>query len=170
MLDLKSLVPWGQKSENVPGARQDRSDPFKSFRTEIDRVFDDFFNTGFGLAKHNGSNGWSNLTPQIDVKETEKEIVVTAEIAGVDEKDLDVTLSGDVLTFKGEKKHENETNENGYHHVERHFGSFSRSVRLPFEAGEQEIDADVKNGVLTVKIPKPEDFQQKVKRIEIKAA
>lgn len=170
MLDLKSLVPWGQKSEPVPVTRNDQSDPFVMFRKDMDRVFDDFFRTGFGLTRHSDANGWNGVTPHLDVRESDKEIVITAELAGVDDKDLDVTLSGDVLTIKGEKKYEHEDKENDRHYVERHYGSFARSVRLPFEAGDQNVDANMKNGVLTINIHKPTDIQNKAKRIEIRAS
>lgn len=167
MLDLKSLVPWGRKSEDVPVNRNTENDPFSTFRREIDRVFDDFFPTGFGLSHSNGFSGWGNLTPQLDVSENDKELVITAELAGVDEKDLDVTLAGDVVTIKGEKKHEKEEKDGDRRYVERHFGSFSRSLRLPFEAGDQDVSAKMKNGVLTVRVPKPKDIQLRTKRIEI---
>lgn len=170
MLDLKSLVPWGQKSNDLSVGNQDRRDPFASFRHEIDRVFDDFFNTGFGVGNRGQSDGFGALTPQLDVKETDKEIVVTAELAGVDEKDIDVTLSGDLLTIKGEKKSEQEEGDKDRRYVERRYGSFARSLRLPFEAGDQAVDANMKNGVLTLTIQKPAEIQQKAKRIEIKAA
>ena len=167
MLDLKSLVPWGQKSENAPVSHESRQDLFTSFRQEMDRVFDDFFRTGFGLTRRSDGDGWTNLTPRLDVSESENEIVVTAELPGVDEKDLDVSLSGDVLTIKGEKKYEHESKDDDRHYVERHFGTFSRSVRLPFDAGDQNVDASMKNGVLTVTVPKPADLQTKAKRIEV---
>lgn len=170
MLDLKSLVPWGRKSDNVPVNRETRHDPFVSFRSEIDRVFDDFFHGGFGLARPGYHNGMSTLSPQLDVSESDKELTIMAELAGVDEKDLDVTLIGDVLTIKGEKKHEKEETNGDRKYVERYYGSFSRSVGLPFEAGDQDVSANMKNGVLTIKVPKPKDFQSKAKRIEIAAS
>ena len=103
------------------------------------------------------------------MNESDKEIVITAELAGVNKKDLEVTLSGDMLTIKGEKKYEHEDTENDRHYVERHYGSFSRSIRLPFEMGDEQVDAKMKNGVLSVKIPKPADIQKQSKRIEIRA-
>lgn len=170
MLDLKSLIPWGHKGEKVPVHREPRRDPLVSFRNEIDRVFDDFLGNGFGLTRSNGGDDWSTLTPQLDVSESEKELKISAELAGVDEKDLDVTLVGDMLTIRGEKKYETEGEDGDRKYVERHYGSFSRSIRLPFEAAEQEVSAKMKNGVLTVRIPKPKDFQTKAKRIEIASA
>lgn len=169
MLDLKSLVPWGRKSENVPVTRNEAQEAFTPLRKEIDRVFDDFFDSAFGLTKRHSIEDWNGITPRLDVDESDKEILITAELAGVDEEDLDVTLSGDVLTIKGEKKYEYEDKENDRHYVERHYGSFSRSVRLPFEAGDEHVDAKMKNGVLTVKIPKPADIRKQSKRIEVRA-
>jgi HSP20 family protein len=100
----------------------------------------------------------------------EKEVVVSAELPGLDEKDFQVTLAGDVLTIKGEKKVENESRNGGAHYVERRFGSFSRSVRLPFQASDSEVDATYQKGVLTVRVPKPADMRTTARRIEVKAS
>lgn len=169
MLDLKSLVPWGQKNSNLPARSAKHYDPFNTLRSEFDRVFEDFFRGGTALA---GFDKLSNeaIIPQIDVCETDKEMVVAAEIPGVDEKDVEVTLSGDVLTIRGEKKFEREDNNDNRKYVERYFGSFNRSMRLPFEAGEEDVAADIKNGVLTVTIPKPKNCQREAKRIEVRQA
>lgn len=170
MLDLKSLIPWGQKS-NVPVKNETVNDPFLRFRREVDRLFDDFFN-GFGSGNipSVGNGGWNAGLPSLDVTDSDKELVVSAELPGMSEKDFEVSLVGDVLTIKGEKKHEHEEKEGERHYVERHYGSFSRSVRLPFDASEQEVNADYDKGVLTIRIPKPADIQTKVKQIEVKAA
>lgn len=169
MLDLKSLVPWGQKNNSLPARSAKLYDPFNTLRSEFDRVFDDFFRNGTALAGFDKLNNEA-VMPQIDVSETDKEMVITAEIPGVDEKDIEVTLSGDVLTIRGEKKFEHEDNNDNRKYVERHFGSFTRSMRLPFEAGEEDVAADIKNGVLTVTIPKPKNYQREARRIEIRHA
>lgn len=168
MLDLKSLVPWGQKNNPAPVRSADRFDPFQALRSDFDRVFDDFFRqrTGFDV----GGLGKAALAPQLDVSETEREMIVRAELPGVDEEDVDVTLSGDVLTIKGEKRYEHENGDNERRYVERHFGSFARSLRLPFEAWDQDVAADMKNGVLTVTIPKPKNAQRETKRIAVRTA
>lgn len=170
MLDLKSLIPWGQKS-NVPVKNENANDPFVNFRREVDRLFDDFFDgTGIGNFPALRNGGWSSNLPSLDVTDSDKELVVSAELPGMSEKDFEVALSGDVLTIKGEKKHEHEEKEGERHYVERSYGSFSRSVRLPFDASEQEVNADYNKGVLTIRIPKPAEAQSKVKHIEVKAA
>jgi HSP20 family protein len=100
----------------------------------------------------------------------EQEVVITAELPGLDSKDFDVTLSGDVLTIKGEKKDEREEKNGDMQYLERRFGSFSRSVRLPFEAADEKVDAKYEKGVLTVRVPKPAELAKAARRIEVKSA
>jgi HSP20 family protein len=166
MVDFKALVPW-RNNNKTPATREDFFDPFVTFRREMDRIFDDFFG-GSGLRP--APSGRQALTPAVDVDENDKEIVIFAELPGVTEKDVEVSLAGDIFTIKGEKRaqHEEENGDSTY--MERRFGSFSRSVRLPFEAGEEQVDAKFSNGVLTVRVPKPAQLQRAVRRIEVKAA
>jgi HSP20 family protein len=167
MVDFKALVPWRDKSQ-TPATRDDLHDPFFSFRQHVDRMFDDFFN-GFGRrAVGSPSASWAAPTPSLDLTETEKEIVVTAEMPGLDDKDFEVNVSGDILTLKGEKKAEHEHRNGDAHYMERRFGSFSRSVRLPFEVQDEKVDARYEKGVLTIRVPKPADMQRQVRRIEVR--
>ena len=164
-MDFKSLVPWRNNKSQAPATREDFFDPFVTFRREMDRMFDDFF----------GGNGRSlqgvqSLTPVLDIDETEKDMVITAELPGVTEKDVEVNLTGDVLTIRGEKKAEHEEKNGNSYYMERRFGSFARSVRLPFEVKDQEVEAKFNNGVLTVRLPKPAEMQKAVRRIEVKTA
>lgn len=171
-MDLKSLVPWKNNKSNVPTTRDDYFDPFVTFRREMDRMFEDFF-TGFGSSRGLPMAGgtWNGaVTPVIDVSETDKELVVTAELPGLNDKDFEVTLAGDLLTIKGEKKSEHEEKSSDAAYVERRYGSFARTVRLPFEVGEETVDANYDKGVLTVRVPKPAEAQKSVRRIEVKAA
>jgi HSP20 family protein len=165
----RGLIPWRGWTE--PLARRDELyDPFTAFRREVDRMFDDFFD-GLGrsaLSPFFGS--WSEVTPTMDVTETEKELVITAELPGLDEKDFEVTISGDVLTLKGEKKSEREHRARNGDYVERRYGTFSRSVRLPFDVGDEKVDATYEKGVLTIRIPKPAELQRPARRIEVRAA
>jgi HSP20 family protein len=91
------------------------------------------------------------VSPAVDIDETEKEMVVTAELPGVTEKDLEVSLAGDVLTVKGEKKAEHQQKDSESYYMERRFGSFARSVRLPFDTTDERVEAKFKNGVLTIR-------------------
>lgn len=105
--------------------------------------------------------------PALDVSETKDEIVVKAEVPGMEAKDIDISLSGEVLTIKGEKKQEKEQKEENYHMVERSYGAFSRFVRLPQEVQGDKIVAKCKDGVLKITLPKSE--KAKAKEIKIKA-
>ena len=95
----------------------------------------------------------------MDLTESDKEITITAELPGLDEKDFEVTVAGDLLTLKGDKKVEEEQRNGDSYHVERRYGSFSRSVRLPFEVQDQAVEAKYDKGVLTVRVPKPAELQ-----------
>jgi HSP20 family protein len=103
-------------------------------------MFDDFFN-GFGGRASRSLGPWQGVTPTMDLTENEKEIVVTAEIPGLDDKDFEVTVAGDLLTLRGEKKVEQGHRNGDAYYVERRFGAFSRSVRLPFEVKDEKVDA-----------------------------
>jgi HSP20 family protein len=166
MVDFKAMVPWRGKSQ-TPALRDEAYDPFVAFRREMDRMFDDFL-SGFGGRPLAPFGSWSGVTPTIDVSESDKEVVVTAELPGLDQKDFEVTVSGDVLTLRGEKKAEREEKDGDVHYVERRFGSFSRSVRLPFEVRDEKVDAKYDKGVLTVRVPKPADIQRTARRIDVR--
>jgi HSP20 family protein len=166
MMNLGALVPWREKS-HVPVKREDFYEPFATFRREVDRMFDEFFGSvGTNAAQHWGAG----VVPTVDVTDAEKEMVVTAELPGLNQNDFELTLSGDVLTIKGEKKEENEKRNGGAYYVERRFGSFSRSVRLPFTVEDGQIDAKYDKGVLTIRVPKPAEAQRQVRRIEVNAS
>jgi len=164
MVDLKSLVPWRNNSVTAPAMRGDFFDPFVNFRREVNRMFDDFFD-GAGWS----GSGRSGMMPAVDVHEDEKELVVTAELPGVSEKDIEVNLAGDMLTIKGEKKSEHEHKNGDSWRMERHYGSFERVIDLPFDVKDGQVDAKFSNGVLSVRIPKPADLQRSTRKIEVKA-
>jgi len=106
------------------------------------------------------------LSPAFDISETEKEYVITGEIPGIDVKDLDVTLLDGILTVKGEKKQEKEDKDENYHRVERHYGSFERSFRIPEKVKADKLEATYKDGILKIFLPKSEASE--VKKIEVK--
>lgn len=167
MLDLKSLIPFRHKSGEVAKADERLSDPFLAFRKEMDHLFDNFFNGG-ALTTPNG--GWNAAMPKLEVTDGEKELVVSAELPGINEKDVDISISGDLLSIEGETSEESEKKDGERTYSERHYGKFSRVVRLPFEVKDQKVDASFDKGVLTIRLEKPAKQQQKVKHIDIKAA
>ena len=159
-MNVKSLIPslWGRSESNIP-------DPFFSLRQEIDRVFDQFGRSSLDLPWFRGV-----AFPKINVTEKDKMIEITAELPGVDLKDVELLTDGDVLTIKGEKRREKEEQGHQRHLYECSYGSFERSIQLPFEVVEKDVDAKFKNGVLTVAIPVPGSAKADVKKIEVKAA
>jgi HSP20 family protein len=109
--------------------------------------------------------GESPFTPAFDVSETEKEFIVKAEVPGMDKTDIDVNLSDGMLTIKGEKKHEKESESESYRCVERRYGTFSRTLRVPFEVEADKVDATYKDGVLKITLPKSE--AAKTRHVEV---
>jgi HSP20 family protein len=139
--------------------------PFREvsrLRREMDHLWDDYFGSGRrGLQPLQ-----AEFSPAVDVTETAEAVVVKAEVPGMDAQDINISVTGDVLTIKGEKKSEREEKEKNYHVVERSYGSFSRSMTLPAAVNLEEIEAKYDKGVLTVTCPKKEEV--KPKAIEIK--
>jgi HSP20 family protein len=139
---------------------------------EIDAVgvVDDAIENGVGV----GWIGSDILSPKVDIAESKDAIEVTAELPGVDEKDLDVTLANGMLTIRGEKKtardeQDKDKNKN-WHLVERSYGSFSRAIPLPFDPDPAKIEAKFDKGVLHIHLPKPPEVAKKQQKIEIKKA
>ena len=105
--------------------------------------------------------------PALNLAETNNEIVLKAEVPGMDPKDIDISLSDGTLTIKGEKKQEKEEKEEGYHLVERSYGSFTRTIELPREVQSDKINASYKNGVLKIVLPKSEKAKKKEVKIKV---
>ena len=159
-MNPRSLIPIG-RGRTV--ARRE-ANPFATLQGEIDRLFADF------------TRGWPTwgtfetreLMPTMDVTETEKEIEITAELPGLEEKDVQINAADGVLTIRGEKKAEKEEKDKDYRLLERTYGSFSRTLELPAGVDPDTIKASIAKGVLTVTVPKPAPAE--VKKVEVKAA
>ncbi len=155
-------APLARRSPTLP--QDGRSDPFTAFRLEMDRLFDDFFSpsrlSGLGMGKF-------DFRPALDISENDSELSVRAELPGVDENDVEISLDRDVLTIRGEKREERRDDREHQRMIERSYGSFERTVRLPFEPDEAEVKAEFKNGVLTVTAKKPPELSKPSKRIPI---
>ena len=167
-MNMRDLIPWSRAESKAPALYRD-SDPFMALHREVNRLFDDVFR-GFdqfghvpSLAASWGNWGW----PNVEVAETDKEIRVTVELPGLEEKDVEVTLDDDVLTLRGEKRSEAE--DKGRQFSERYYGHFERRISLGTEVDEERIEARFKNGVLTITMPKTERAQSKARRIAINA-
>ena len=166
-MTIKDLVPWKWGEEKqVPVKRVESENTLTTLHNDIDRLFDDFFR-GFDLAPFGES--FSNFSPSIDVKETDHNYQVTAELPGLDENDIEVTLDHNSLTISGEKKHETEDKGQNYYRMERSYGSFQRSISLPPGIKSDQIDASFNKGILTITLPKTAEAQKHVKHIPVKS-
>ena len=158
---LTDLVPWGRNRSVATQRFSDDGDPFLALHREMNRMLDDFAR-GFGMglpARFGAPGAW----PHVEVSETDKEVKVVAELPGLEQKDVEVSLHDGVLTLKGEKKRESD----GALYSERWHGQFQRSLQLGPDVDPDKVSAAFKNGVLTVTLAKRPEAQSQVKRIPI---
>ncbi len=159
----RSLLPSLQHKDEVGES------PFPLPGCDADRIVDDFYHgapwPGFGLP-----NDRAHFAPVMDVFEADNAIEIDAELPGMTEKDIAVSVVDNVLTVTGEKKEETEKKDTDYYLIERSCGAFTRSLTLPYEVDASKVDAKFDNGVLKITLPKPAEVKAKTKRIKIKAA
>ncbi|MBN1220236.1 MAG: Hsp20/alpha crystallin family protein [Anaerolineae bacterium] len=163
---IRDLIPWNWGSEKqVPVKREDQA-PVYALQRSIDHLFDDFFR-GFNLVPFGET--WGDFSPPVDVTESDREYKVSAELPGMDENDIEVTVANNILTISGEKKEEKEDKGQDYYRLERSYGSFRRSIPLPPDTDSNKIDANFKKGVLSITLPKTAEAQAHYKRISVKS-
>lgn len=160
----------------APAPKEKQWHPFLDLWREVDHMFDEFSsNLGFGRLRGLEPAGRFPLSfamkaPAVDVIEEDKRYRITAELPGLSEKDIEVSLAEGVLTLKGEKTKEKEEKQKDYHLSERHYGAFRRSFRLPDGIDTDKVDATFKNGVLTIDLPKQAAARRQEKKITVKVA
>jgi HSP20 family protein len=155
------LIPWRRREVGMAPERS---------AVDLWREMDNLFDRFFGDMPWLGRSMPRQFFPAFDISENDNDFVVKAELPGVDPKEVDINLTGNLLTIKGEKKDEGEETRENFHRVERSYGSFSRSFQLPCEVLEDKIEAQYKNGVLDLRIPKAEKAKRKSVKIEVKQA
>jgi len=165
---IRDLIPWGRQESRAPERTDDRSDqqhPLVSLHRDVNRLFDDVFR-GFGVP---ATSGWGRSLewPTIELSETDKEIRVTAELPGMDEKDVDISVDDNVLSIRGEKRSETEDKERGY--SERSYGRFERHIGLPRGVEQDRASATFNKGVLTIVLPKSAEAIESRRSIPINA-
>jgi HSP20 family protein len=178
----KAAAPTAKKAAPAPAASGGLDDVFTSLanmRRDMDRMFEEM-SSDFGLFPHRWrfpkltmptfeSVAWPT-EPKVDVAETDKAITVKAELPGIEEKDVDVTVGDGYISISGEKKIESEKKQKGGYLQERSYGSFHRSFRLPETVDADKISADLKKGVLTVTLPKKAQAAANARKVSIKSA
>lgn len=146
-MNMRNLIPWSRQDDRLPAIMRDSDNsPITSFRREMDRLFDDAFR-GFGSGS---AVGQSFSWPSIELSEKDSQVKLVAEIPGLSEDDIELTVKDGILTMKGERRHEEEQ-KGGY--SERFYGRFERHIALPQGAEEDKASAEFHNGMLTVTIP-----------------
>jgi len=138
-----------------------------TLREAMDRLFDDAFTHPFSLNREGGST-WSSFSPAIDMYQTDNEIVVKAALPGLKPEEVQINVTSDILTIKGEVKHEEEKKDKSWHIREQRWGSFERSLRLPTGVISDRAKADFDNGILTISLPKSEEVRPKTITVKAK--
>lgn len=178
MNDTGSKLQVKQEPKSTPARERNLWGwgPLDSLRRDVDRLFEDF-TRGFpsSVDRFWASPLWKKesgidmMIPAIDVVEEDKNYVISAELPGLDEKDIEVKVANDTLAIRGEKKEEKEERDKNYYVSERRYGTFQRSFQLPLGTDADKIEAKFEKGVLRITLPKTAEAQQKEKKIAIKA-
>jgi HSP20 family protein len=158
---IRDLIPW-RRDENMAPAlfREDERNPFVQLRREMDRLVDDFFRAPllggsmFADAGAGSGFGW----PSLEVKESDDQVTITAELPELNEKDVELSVADGVLTLLGEKKREHQDKDRGW--SELHYGRFERSIALPDGADDAKCEAEFRDGVLTVRMPRSQEARR----------
>jgi HSP20 family protein len=177
MAETATKLPVKTEKKGAPITAPTPWAPFETLRREIDRLFEGMSGGGWPFAS--GRNpldfAWPRdahwrVTPAVDVAESDKDFELTAELPGMSEKDVELTLANGNLVIKGEKKEERESRETDYYLSERRYGSFVRAFELPPSVDASKIEASFAKGILTIKLPKTAEAQKNETKIPVKAA
>ncbi|RMF39469.1 MAG: Hsp20/alpha crystallin family protein [Alphaproteobacteria bacterium] len=163
-MQIKDLIPWARKDQ-APEQKPADENPIAALQRDMNKVFENFWNR-FGSLDW----PWGGGDARSDVVETDNAIEVSVELPGMEMKDIEVSVTDDFLTIKGEKKVERQEEKKGYYLSERSYGSIYRSIPLPPGVDGEKAEASFKNGVLTVRLPQTPEAKAKVKRSEVKGA
>lgn len=169
---MTKLSKWLPRKKNGKGSDLQKfpnDHPIERMRERMDRMFDDFFRDpfpGFDLDWPRPLSTGS-ISPSVDIEDKGKELKVSAELPGMDQNDVEVSLTDDALSIRGEKKAEETEEHDGYYVSERSYGSFSRVIPLPVEVESDKVKAKFKKGVLTVRLPKSEKAKANTRKITV---
>jgi HSP20 family protein len=163
-MQIKDLLPWVRR-EGTGEFKGAEENPLVALQRDMNRAFEGFWNR---FERPFGALGSPEAAPRADVVETDAGVEVTVELPGLEEKDIEVALSDDVLTVKGEKKLERKEEKKGYYMSERSYGAVFRSIPLPPGVDSDKAEATFRNGVLTVRLPQRPDAREKVRKIAVK--
>jgi len=167
-MQIKDLIPWARK-DDAPQIKNSEQNPVMALQRDMNQVLEKFW-TRFGDGLGALDWPWGGGEARSDVVETGDAIEVSIELPGMDMKDIDVSVTDDMMTIKGEKKVERQEDKKGYYLSERSYGAIYRTIPLPPGVDGEKAQASFRNGVLTVRLPQTPEAQARVKRIEVKNA
>ena len=169
-MTIKDLAPWKWGKRKGAEVADSFEQPIGMLQRRMNRLFDDFF-TGFDLEPFSGwADHFGGFTPKVTVKEDDTRITIEAELPGMEEKDIDISLTKDAITLRGEKREEHEERDGERrHYSERSYGAFQRMIPLQVEIDEDKIDARFIKGVLKIDMPKSPTAQSKAKKISVRS-
>lgn len=167
-MQIKDLIPWA-RDDDAAKTKDATDNPIASLQRDMNQAFESFWNR-FERTFGDADLPWTNSIARSDVVETGDAVEVSIELPGMEQDDIEVALTGDSLTIKGEKKVERQDEKKGYYVSERSYGSVHRTVPLPPGVDTDKAEATFKNGVLTIRIPQSAEAKAKIKRIDVKAA
>uniref|UniRef100_Q07NG0 Heat shock protein Hsp20 n=1 Tax=Rhodopseudomonas palustris (strain BisA53) TaxID=316055 RepID=Q07NG0_RHOP5 len=163
-MNMRDIIPWGRDTNSLPTRFEIEQSPFLSLHREMNRLFDDVFR-GFDAPAFGRLATFGGAWPKLEITDTDKEVRISAEVPGMEEKDIEVTLDDGYLTLRGERT--SQTEDKAKQFSERFYGRFERRVPIDAAIAEDKVTASFKNGVLTVTLPKTEPTAPKSKRIAI---
>ena len=146
------------------GTFMERREPFRDIQGEMNRLFDSFFGRPLGTSTEMGSRPWM---PVVDMYETKDDLILNFELPGVREKEVSLSITGDLLTVRGERQFNQQLKDDNYHHMERAYGKFERTVQRPMPVQTGRVTASYRDGVLEVKLPKAEEVRPKEIKIDV---
>jgi HSP20 family protein len=179
---VKELIPQRSKRQKPSESSKEilpvspqamRGYSFFEIQRDLNRIFDEFYrkiempSQRWGLSASRGLDLFQHHWPMVDISETGDEIQITAELPGVNKEELELSLSGDQLSIRGEKKKQQEKSGQDFYHLERYYGSFHRNIPLPCEVESDKVDASFRDGILTVVLKKTKAAQERSKRIKV---
>ncbi len=164
-MPTKNILSRMKNTKNLAVRREEES-PSAAFLHEMNRMMENFYQ-GFGFTPQQERTGL--FIPSIDVVDTGEGIKITAELPGMEQNDIDISITKDVLNIKGEKKAEKEEKGKGFYRMERSYGSFNRTIPIPAEVDTDKVEATFKKGILTISLPKTDKALRDAKRISIKS-
>ena len=167
---IRDLIPRKERRLDVSVSSGQEDDAFFDLRDQVNRMFDDFMDQFFGLSRFTDSPTWmGSFSPRLEVSETKDNIIISAELPGIEPEAIDISLDRDTLTIRGEKRADKEEKGRRFMHIERSYGAFQRTIPLPSQVDEDRVDASFKHGVLKITLPKTRPAHAHGKQFKIRS-